>query len=226
MWPRESLTSLKWSMSRNITPTAEPRRREPARPWISRSVSKDPVRQAGERVVESLMGELLLHQLAFGDVLRAGRRVLGLARLVPDQGHVGRGPHHGAVGAEVAALVFVGVLAGGDSRQRGLGEGHLVRVGVVVHGPADAGGRPAARAGNRRPGSPGSAHPSRSAITVPMAACSNPISKRFSAARRTRSASTRSVSSIMVPTTLDDHDRRPARGLPRIRTHAHRRGHG
>ena len=38
-----------------------------------------PVRQPGEGVVQRLVGQLLLHLLAVGDVLELGEEVLGLS---------------------------------------------------------------------------------------------------------------------------------------------------
>ena len=78
MWPSESLTTLKWSMSRNITPSCGP-----APPRAGQAVDEAvgeqrPVGQAGEGVVQGLVGELVFHLLAVGDVLELREEVLRL----------------------------------------------------------------------------------------------------------------------------------------------------
>ena len=107
-----------------------------ARPWTRRSVEQRSIGKAGQRVVQRLVGEFVLHHLAAGDVLQLDEEVLGLARRIAHERHVGQRPHDRAVRPQVAPLVLVRVVAGRQPAEHGLAERHLVGMGVV--GPASA----------------------------------------------------------------------------------------
>ena len=75
-------------------------------------VEQGAIWQTGERVVKGLVGKIVFHALAFGDVLELSEEVLRRAVLVANQRHVGQHPHDGAVRLHEAPLVVVALTAG------------------------------------------------------------------------------------------------------------------
>ena len=218
--PSESLTTLKWSTSRNITPSCVPRRREPARPWTSRSVSSARLGRPVSESCSAWCASSCSISLAAGDVLELREEVLRLARLVAHEGDVQQRPHdrlRPAAGSVARPRRCRGRRPAGrrTASPSGTSSGWLYSstdrptsssCGAAedrAHGRVDARREPVEigdRGADRRPARSRSRSGSRPS-------------------RRTRSASTRSVSSIIVPATL--HDRavgaRP-RGPPGART--------
>ena len=70
-WPRLSLTVLKLSRSKNMTAIGPALRSMRATAWFRRSAEERLVGQAGERVVEGLIGQLRLEPCLFGAVAEA-----------------------------------------------------------------------------------------------------------------------------------------------------------
>ena len=90
-----------------------------------------PVGQAGERVVQGLVGEPLLLPLALGDVLDLGDQVDQLPPLVADRRDVDRGPDMVALGVQVPLLGPVAEALAGDDLA------HRLDAGVDVIGVGD-----------------------------------------------------------------------------------------
>ena len=67
-WPNVSLTVLKSSRSRNSTASGRLSVASAAERVFDAITEQRPVREVGDRVVEGLIGELLLELLALGDV--------------------------------------------------------------------------------------------------------------------------------------------------------------
>ena len=83
LWPRLSLTTLKWSRSRNSTATRRWWRRARIRARSETLDQQRPVGQAGERIVGGLVGQPMLERLALAQVVHDDRVedvvVLGVA---------------------------------------------------------------------------------------------------------------------------------------------------
>jgi hypothetical protein len=100
---------------------------------VSRALLGRPVSES----CSCLVGELVLHLFAAGQVLELPEEVLGLPRFVSHQADVARRPHHTAIGPQVAAFVLGGVVTGGHPQHDPLPERHVVWMGVLHPPPAD-----------------------------------------------------------------------------------------
>ncbi len=110
------------------------------------------VREAGEGVVDGLVGEALTDRLAFGDVLDLADHVDGLAARISDGGDAQRDPHDVAVGVEVALLESVAADLAGEEAPDVVGVlGPVVRVGDVPDREPDEIGRLASEHAGERP---------------------------------------------------------------------------